>query len=265
VGCSHTNFANNLIAIEKIQKSFQPQQSLMGQTASIVGEGRIAKLVRQIDSPQAKASNPVPQGWGNDLFETKRYEQMIGAIENESIVAIKFLQNPALFDLLLVGYESPLRFIPGISYLAHPSMRLAAVDRYQEFTKGITYWRNQNICRTDGKSGLKSTSGFDEYLVSTMNAVNQYSKVLKRDLLWELTTSVRQVKARLAAGEKIDLVTKEFNLRSQVCSGENWSAIANDGAITISLSHPPNWKDLESTFLTDSHPMTYKINLVDRN
>jgi hypothetical protein len=261
----NVDLSRNLVALEKIQKSVQPQQSLVGQLVSIIGEGKISKLVRQIDSPQPQLNQRLPKEWGNNLFGKERYKNMIGAIEHESIVSIKFLQNRDLFDQLLIGYNDPLRFIPGLSYLVHPHLRLAAVDQYQEFTKGIAYWNKQNICRTDGKSMLKSNSGFDDYLISMTMATSQYPRVFKQDLFWELTTSVRQVKAKLAAGENINLVAQEFNLPSQVCTGEKWTAKASDGAITISFSRPPDLKALGlSSSSTSLDPMTYTIKSISK-
>ena len=152
----------------------------------------------------------------------------------------------------------------GYLNLLHPRLRLTAVDRYQEFTTGIDYWSKQNICRTDGKSGLKSNPDFDDYMISITMATNQYPKVFKQDLFWELTTSVRQVKAKLAAGENIDLVAKEFKLPSQVCTGEKWTAKANDGALTIAFSRPPDLKALGVSSPTNVEPMTYTIKSITK-
>lgn len=258
------DLSQKLLALEKIQQSVQPQQSLVGQLVSIIGESKISRLVRQIDSPLPKLNQRLPKGWGDNLFGRERYGNMVGAIEHELIVSIKSLQNRAIFDQLLVGFDDPLRFVPGLSYLVHPHLRLAAVDQYQEFTKGIAYWSKQNICRTDGNSNLKSNSGFDDYLVPLTTMTNQYPKLFKQDLFWELTTSVRQVKAKLAAGENIDLVAKEFNLPSQVCTGEKWTAKANNGAITIAFSHSPDLKALGLSGSTSVDPMTYTIKLITK-
>ena len=259
----NANLSRDLVAIEKIQQSISSQQSLMGQLISRVGESKISRLVRYIDSPQAKLNERLPQGWGDNLFGSDRHEYMISAIDYESINTNKFLQNAALFDRLLVAQESPLRFIPGLAYLVHPHLRLAAVDRQQEVTKGIAYWRKQNICRTDGKSGVKSMSNFDDYLISLMLLTNQYPKVLKQDLFWELTTGVRQVKAELAAGKKVELVAKDFRLQSQVCPGERWTAKATDKTVTISFSHPPDWKALGMSNSTKSESLRYTIKSID--
>jgi hypothetical protein len=74
----------------------------------------------------------------------------------------------------------------------------------------------------------------------------------------------RQVNAKLAAGAKIDRVAKEFNLPSQVSPGENWTAKAIDGSVSVEFSHPPDWKAL-GVNPTDIDPLRYQIKLVDRS
>ena len=260
----NADLSRNLVALEKIQQSIQSQQSLMGQLTSRVGESRISKLVRQIDSPQATLNSRLPKEWGNNLFSNNRHAHMISAIEHESIVTNKFLLNADLFDRLLVYNDNPLRFIPKLSYLIHPRLRLAAVDRHQEVSKGVAYWRKQNICRTDGQSGIKSQLDFDDAAISPTLLTSQYAKVIRQDLLWELTTSVRQVKAKLAAGKNADLAVKEFNLPSKVCQGEKWIAKATDGSVNITFSHPPNWKALGMNNPAKSDSLTYTIKSIDR-
>ena len=258
------DFPKNLVTLEKLQQSIQSQQSLMGQLTRTIGESRMSKLVRQIDSPQAKLNARLPKGWGDNLFSSKRHADMLMAIEYESMVTNKFLLNPDLFDRLLVNYESPLQFIPKISYLIQPRLRLAAVDRHREISKGLAYWRKQNICHSDGQSGLRSPLDVDDFSMSLTLLTSQYAKVNKEDLLWELTAGVRQIKTKLAAGKNVDLIAKEFNLPSQVCQGEKWTAKATDRSINISFSHPPDWNALGMSNSSKNDLLTYTIKSIDR-
>lgn len=255
----NADFTKDLITIKKLQQSTHPQQSLVGQLTSVVGGNNISKLVRRIDSPQPKLNDRLPKGWGDNLFGKERHRYMMGAIENESIGTNKFLINPALLDRLFVLYDNPLRFIPGLSTILQPRFRLIAVDRHQEISKGVDYWSKQNICRTDGNSGVKSNISTIEYTIDPVLLTNQYSKVLKQDLLWELTTSVRQVKAKLAAGKKVDLVAKDFNFQSKVCPGEQWTATSANGSVNITFSHPPNWNALGIRNAKASESLTYSV------
>jgi hypothetical protein len=259
----NTSISSDLAAFEKIQQSFQTQPSLVGQLVSRIGENRISKLVRKLDT--------VPTGWGDNLFSRDRHQKMYRAIENDSMIATRLLQSSEIFSEILNNFKSPLRFVPGYSQLIRPRIRLAAVDRDLEIKKGLAYWSKQNICRTDGKSGMKSTEslGLEDYrdlsFVPPLDLATQYPKVLKSDLLWELTTSVKHLKAQLAAGIKIDLVAREFNLPSKICPGEQWTATASNGAVEIAFSHPPDWKVLNTTSSAYVEKLTYKIKPVDRN
>jgi hypothetical protein len=251
---------NDLVAIERIQKSFQAQPSLLGQVISRIGEIRISRLARKLDI--------MPIGWGDNLFDHNRHSQMFSSILNEALSNSRFFQSPDIFHQLLIENQSPLRFIPGYYQLARPRIRLATVERYLEIQERLIYWSNQNICRTDGKSGVKaaSTLGLGDYnylsLITPLDLANQYRKILSRDLFWELTTNVRQAKAKLATGQKVDSVAKEFNLPSKVCPGEQWTAKANDGNITIEFSHPPNWKAL-GIHPDNIDPLTYTIKSIE--
>ncbi len=256
---SKVDISSNLAAIEKIQQSFQAQPSLLGQLISRIGEDRILKLARRLDK--------VPTGWGENLFSRDRRRQMISAIENESMSNTRMFQSSSLLDRILIDSKNPLRFVPGYSQLARPRIRLAALDWHREVEKGLAYWSDRNLCHTDGKSNIKLTPGLEDYNylspTTPLDLTNQYPKLLRKDLSWELTTSVRQVKAKLAAGEKVEVVAQEFNLPSQVCSGENWTAKAKDGAVSVEFSHPPDWKAL-GVKPDRIEPLTYKIKPVDR-
>jgi hypothetical protein len=257
------SISSDLAAFEKIQQSFQTQPSLVGQLVSRIGENRISKLVRKLDT--------VPTGWGDNLFSRDRHQKMYKAIENDSMITTRLLQSSGIFSEILNNFKSPSRFVPGYSQLIRPRVRLAAVDRDLEIKKGLAYWSKQNICRTDGKSDMKSTEsvGLEDYrdlsFIPPLDLATQYPKVLKSDLLWELTTSITRLKAQLAAGGKINLVARKFNLPSKVCPGEQWTATVNNGAVEIAFSHPPDWKVLNTTRSAYVEPLTYRIKLIDRN
>jgi hypothetical protein len=255
--------SSDLAALGKVQQSLQAQPSLIGQLISQIGENRISKLVRKLDT--------VPAEWGNNLFSRDRYQKMYSSIENDSMITIRLLQSSEIFSQILNEFKNPLRFVPGYAHLTRPRVRLAAVEFDREVQKGLAYWSKQNICRTDGKSGVKSSevAGLEDYrdlsIAALLNLAIQYPKVLKSDLLWELTTSVRQIKAKLASEKNIDLVARGFNLPSKVCPGEQWTATVNNGAVEIAFSHPPDWKVLNTTSSAYVEPLTYRIKLIDRN
>lgn len=248
----NADISRELIAIERIQQSLQSQPSLIGQLISRIGERRISDLLRRIDK--------IPSGWGDNLFSLDRHKQMSSAIENESMWSVRMLQNQITLDRTLINENNSLRFIPGYFHLFRPHIRLGVVNHDREVQQGLAYWRRQNICHTDGLSGVIPTSilGINNYYISTLSLASQYPKVLRSDLRWEATTAIRQVKAKLAAGQNVDLVAKDFKIQSQICPGEKWTAKVNNGGVKISFSHPPNWQALGVNSV-DIEPMTYTI------
>jgi hypothetical protein len=250
------DISRDLDAIEKIQQSFQSQPSLVLQLFARIGERRISDMVRRVDR--------IPMKWGNNLFNIDRHLPMYSAVVNYSMMINRMLQNEGAFSRILMDEKSPLRFIPGYYKLARPHIRLGIVARHQEVIQGLDYWSKQNICRTNGQSKLVpvSISGVDNYDISTPSLASQYQKVLRSDLRWEATSTIRQVKAKLAAGEKVDRVAKDFNIQSQVCPGEQWTARFTDGSVHISFSHPPDWKALGVNNV-DIDPLTYTIKPIE--
>lgn len=87
-----------------------------------------------------------------------------------------------------------------------------------------------------------------------------YSSLKTSNLAHGLTTSIRQIKSQIEAGAPIDKVANEFKLASRTCPSERWQAKAKDGAITISLSHAPNWTALGVKDKPPIDRFTYKIN-----
>jgi hypothetical protein len=254
----NVDISRDLAGIEKIQQSIQAQPSLVGQLMSRIEERRIAQLIKQIDL--------IPNGWGDNLFSLDRRKQMLAAIEKQSMMNFRVFRSPGIINELWKATDSPLRFIPGYYYLLSPHIRLNSIDWYEKVRQDLVYWDKQNICRTNGKTNSKpwqSLLEFERYAYIPADLADRYHTVLRSDLRWEGVTSIRRVKAKLATGEKVERVAKEFNLPSQVCPGENWTAQAKDGVVSIEFSHPPNWKAL-GIHLDDIDPLTYKIKPIDR-
>ena len=117
------------------------------------------------------------------------------------MITVRLLQSSGIFSQILNEFKNPLRFVPGYAHLTRPRVRLAAVELDLEVKKSLAYWSKQNICRTDGKSGMKSVevAGLEDYrdlsIAAPLDLAIQYPKVSRSDLFWELTTGIRQVKA----------------------------------------------------------------------
>ncbi len=256
----NANIARDLAAIDKIQQSIQTQSSLIGQVLSRIGERKIAGLAQHLDK--------IPTGWSNNLFGRERYQKMSTAIESESLHTSRVFQSPDLFNQLFIPKSNPLQSIPGYYQLSQPRIRLGAIDQDRRVKQGISYWQNQNICRATemDMDMLFSLSfiGRDYQIDPLRKMLYQYPRVVVNDLMWEESTKIRQIKAKLAAGQKADLVAKEFKVQSQVCDGEQWTATAADGAVTLAFSH---LSDLRAVLYIDGSNLlrsTYKIKTIDK-
>jgi hypothetical protein len=241
-------------------QSIQTQSSLVGQILSRIGERNIAGLANRVDK--------VPTGWGNNLFGRERYQKMSTAIEGESLNTSRVFQTQDLFNQLFIPKSNPLQSIPGYYQLSQPRIRLSAIDRDRRVNAGISYWQKQNICRATemDMDMLFSLSfiGRDYQIDPLRKMLYQYPRVVMNDLMWEASTNIRQIKAKLATGQTADLITKEFKVQSQVCAGEQWTATAKDGAVTLTFSH---LSDRRAVLYIDGSNVvkpTYKIKPIDR-
>jgi hypothetical protein len=107
--------------------------------------------------------------------------------------------------------------------------------------------------------------GRDYDISSLRKMLYLYPRVALNDLMWEMSSNTRQIKAKLATGQKADVVAQEFNVKSQVCVGEQWTATATDGVVTLAFSHPPNHR--EALLFIDYSNMIkppYKIKSVEQ-
>jgi hypothetical protein len=257
----NTEISRGLEAINKLQQSIQTQSSLVGQLISRIGERKIAGLVQHVDK--------IPTGWGNSLFGQERYQKMSTAIEGESLNISRVFQSQDLFNQLFIPKSSPLKSIPPYYQLSQPRIRLSAIDRDLRIKQGIAHWQKQNICYATemDRDMLFSLSFFgrDYDIGSLRKMLYLYPRVALNDLMWEMSSNTRQIKAKLATGQKADVVAQEFNVKSQVCVGERWTATATDGVVTLAFSHPPNHR--EALLFIDYSNMIkppYKIKSVEQ-
>jgi hypothetical protein len=216
-----------LQAIGKLNRSLQNPIFLPKLYVSEAIEISLNSLVRKLDR--------TPDRWEQDLLNPDLDKMTKMAIERRSMGAARFYQDPGL--IMRTSYDKPIPAFLNLSilryhHLAKPLTRLFAFNEYEDIQIGLSYWSQQNICRTDGKSGVNS------YIVT------QYPYAIVSYLDRELTQGIRQIKSQIGAGQQIDKVASEFKVGSKTCPGEQWTAKVQDGAIEVSFSHPPNWKAL---------------------
>jgi hypothetical protein len=241
-----------LKAIKNLSQSFQKQPMLIEQIITRISERDINRLYRYFEF--------IPDGWIEDLAKSKRDEMMQTGIEHELLSQVRIIQDPKLLmmDSAVTEDKRKSPFISLLKYhhIARPYTRLMAVDYHEKSHQSLSFWSAQNICRTIGDSTKRERDNF----LNIQEVSRQYVKVKTSDLDRELTSSVRQIKSHLRSGESIDRVANEFKLASQACLGEQWLAKGKDGFVTISLSHPPNWKALGMNEKLNLDRFTYKIN-----
>jgi hypothetical protein len=259
-GNSSQGTNQDLEALNKLNQSLQRSLSLKSQYASRRGERRIAKLVL--------IKKEILNTWGNNLFQSTRYQQMHDLIQDMSTDISAVLQKPAeleeIFNDLKLSFW-PLRY----HHLISPYLRIAAVDYYDKSQQRLSYWTQQNICHINENPSTSNSLLISKALPSSKwndlleDHNREYTLVAISDLYWELTNGVRQIRSQLAMGKTDTEIVGEFIRPSKICSGEQWVAKAENGFITLSLSRPFNWQALGIDPSKDSgfEPLTYTVSL----
>jgi hypothetical protein len=241
-----------LKAIENLGRSFQNQSTLIEQLLARISERDINRLFRHFDL--------TPVGWQENLVNPDSSKMMQAGIEHDLLHNVRIIQDPKILNGYLAAYpenryKSQFDFLMKYHHLARPYTRSMAVDYYQQSKQNLSFWMTQNICQTS-RGGYTRADNF----IDTQEIPRQYVKVKTSGLDQELTTSIIQIKSQLRVDKSIDTVANEFKLASQVCPSERWLAKVNDGTITISLSHSPNWTTLGMNEKLNTDRFTYKIN-----
>jgi hypothetical protein len=258
---SNVDISRDLFSIHQIQKAFQNQSGILGQLCAVIGSSKMAVLLRSIDQ--------IPLEWGEKMSDHHRYIKIMTALEKDSMVVSRELQNLEVFDYPRKNDNQILNRILKHHYLIRPYLRFTAVKGYNDIQQDLSYWKQQNICRVKEynktyeytKTFISPLSlGFNDDFFPIYNISKDYTIVPVLDLKWEFTNSIRQVKAQIKQHQNIDQIARDFKLNSQACPGEHWTARAQGNTITISLSHPPDWLRLAMK----KHPTTYKIREIQR-
>jgi hypothetical protein len=250
----NANLNKDLAALQKVHQSLQAEKQFLGQSIVNGGENRINKLIQKVDQ--------IPLTWGEELFSQKRHQQSAVAINDEAIFASSLIRSTKAFGTLATNMSSPWLLVTRYHHLIQPYLRIAAADFYQKVQQSADYWGKQNICRTDGRVTTvvgKSMLGFDD--LDTMSPIANSTWLAQasvKNLRWEFTKSIREVKTKLKFGQPFDQVAKEFNWQSKVCPGDKWTAQAQDNGVNISFSYLPNWNML-GVKSKSVIPTTYKI------
>jgi hypothetical protein len=183
---------------------------------------------------------------------------MLITIKDEAVINSILTRSPKIFEAL--SSDTHWALLSRYHYLIEPYLRIVAADFYQKSQLNSTYWSKQNVCHTDGNVNIEPVLLGTKELDLLENSQFGHSLMLLaiRDLRWEFTNSVREIQTSLNSGKIVAQVAKNFAKESQICPGEKWTAQAQDNTITISFSHPPNWKALK---VSDKSiiPTTYKI------
>jgi hypothetical protein len=230
-----TDITKELVAMQKGEEFLRSQPPIIQQLAAIILEKRTAKLTRTLKN--------IPVNWRETLSQDDRHQKMLMAIQDDNVITNALLQNPVIVEQDLQKAKSPWWWLFRYHHLVQPYLRVVTSEQYQKLQAYLADIKEQDICHVRKAKEFHYSSPILQPLYGVMDS-RVIFRTATNDLHWELTNGVRQVRTKFAAGQKAAQIASEFNLPSQVCLGEKWSAQAKNNFITISFSHPPNWQAL---------------------
>jgi hypothetical protein len=246
----------NLVAIVKAQQSLRSYPLLVSQMVFTIQRNKISKLARKIDTIFTAWNN----SWEDNLIlnptELNHHNMMVETINSSTYIVTRIIQNPQLpNESLMADIIGRWNWVYRHRNSPRSYWKLVAIDYHRQAQRFLTYWQKENICRVNEEPLIFKRSPIHQMSASPYEIAENYKSTIISDLLWELTSGVKEVKSKLSKGQDIAQVAQDFNLNSQACAGEKWTAKIDGRSIEISLSHLPN-KIIDADTIAQ---LTYKI------
>ncbi|MBW4473548.1 MAG: hypothetical protein KME45_24705 [Stenomitos rutilans HA7619-LM2] len=243
----------------KLNQALQEQPTLIAQLVVIINSSWQASVMRKMQE--------LPTAWQERLNRFNKYDlpqSFLKGLYSEAFLFVSARKYPALsfFKSLPVFELSdsssnpyPQWFISLSDLVFKPYLRLAAVDYFDRMRQLVLKLPEQDFCAFDPDTFSKqpgiASAWWNPYLGPAW--VNQWHKVGKAALRFELTQKVLQVKE--AARRQSSLPKQIPGIESSICRDAQWLyQLAPDGTASISFGKELDWMK----FRNDPHsPLQY--------
>lgn len=253
-----------LAASFRLSQTIAKNPSLIAQLVAIIGINQHGGIIRKFDALTVE--------WLEKLEVPDLYTNMKAALELEAFSAEETLRNYLRLKLDMLDLieemngEEVSRATPflRLQRLFHqPYLSLSAVNYFQSMQRGIKRLQKIDFCGFDAENFLaqvQTEPGWWNYLRKSFpNFFNQFQKVTKMLVHWELTGKILQIK-QLA--RQMGTLPKEISgiEASRVCPDIHWDyEVTADGEALIGLNNPPVWFKIPENDL----PLNYRLRMED--
>jgi hypothetical protein len=258
---------DNLELSWRIRESIRKQPTLIAQLVSLIIDSYLIGLFRKLDY--------VPPEWQdriNQLLNQDYYNSFSISNEMEVWTAYNSLSNLSIYFKLINKDDNQSQNSQNIFaqfiYLFHkPYGTFSAIDLFRKRHLFFQSIPNKNFCDFDSEKFKKQ---YEQPLASwnlmkgeESLLTNQWPKLFRRLINWELTLKIIQVKEIAAKQGKWP--EKVPGLETSICEDRQWIyKVSPDGkTMSISYSKPPSWWQKPKIGTVD-YPLSYSSQQIPR-
>jgi hypothetical protein len=246
---------DGLTASWKLTQAISARPELISSLVTIISINLHAGVLRQLDH--------LPTNWQTQLPLPDLKKSMLTALEMESFAGAETFRtylSVELETLKDMGVDSPRSPFLRLQRVFHqPYLNLASIDYFQTMQRSLKYLSQQDLCTLDTNSILDNANATPAWWNSLSWQIpsffNQFQKITKALLQWELTQKVLEIKALESQTTRPPQTIPGINA-SAVCPNLSWTyQVATDGTATIALPNLPKGLTLGENDLSLSYSL----------
>lgn len=246
----------NLKIAWKLNQSVREYPSIIGSLVAVIADNYVLGVIRKIQG--------VPSDWQGGITHLVKQDypqSFLTALEGDFLVTARSLSNYRLWKW--TNAQTP-PFAKVLDALQRPYLRFSAVDYWRKGTQNLHEVPKQDFCNFDSetfKQNHQLSAAWWNILGqnSTTSLLNQWTKLWRKLIEWELTQKVLQVKE--IAAKQGSWPQQVPGIEVSVCGDRKWIyQVSPDGTMSISYSKPPSWwpEQKKGTIIL---PLTYSAKL----
>lgn len=221
----------------KLNQSVREYPSLIGSLVSIIVDNYLMGVIRNIKG--------IPTDWQariTRLVKEDYPQSFLISLEGDFLTTARSFTTYPLWNLTDTNAE-PRPFAKVLDALQRPYLRFSVVDTWWKETRGLHELPKQDFCNFDSEAfehNHQLSAAWWNILGQDPILWNQWLKMWRKLIEWELTQKVLQVKE--IAAKQGNWPQQVPGIEVSVCGDRTWIyQVSPDGTMSISYSQQPTW------------------------
>jgi hypothetical protein len=222
----------------KLNQSAREYPSIIGSLISIIVDNYIVGVIRKVKG--------IPTDWQARITRLVKedYPQSFStSLEGDFLTTARSFATYPLWKW--TNNAQPPPFAKVLDALQRPYRRFSAVDYWRKETLGLHELPKQDFCNFDSETFKQnhqlSAAWWNIFGQDSISSLwNQWTKLWRKLIEWELTQKVLQVKE--IAAKQGSWPQQVPGIEASVCGDRKWIyQVSPDGTMSISYSQQPSW------------------------